>query len=90
MYSFFNFGAVWVWVFKATARPLYPGKEGVPIVQGVGWAPGPVWRGAENLAHTGIRSPDSPALSESLHRLSYPGPQNSTSKNKIRIHAFWI
>jgi len=40
-----------------------------------GWAgPGPVWTGAENLASTGIRSPDRPARSESLYRLSYLGP----------------
>ena len=25
-------------------------KDPVPIVQGAGWAPGPVWTGAENLA----------------------------------------
>jgi hypothetical protein len=30
--------------------------------------------GAENFAHTGIRSPDRPAHSESLYRLRYPGP----------------
>jgi hypothetical protein len=29
--------------------------------------------GAENLAHTEIRSTDRPALSESLYRLSYRG-----------------
>ena len=29
---------------------LYPGKDPVPIVQEAGWAPGPVWTGAENLA----------------------------------------
>ena len=51
-----------------------PGKDPVPIVQEGGWAPGPVWTGAENLAPTGIRSPDRPARSESLYRLSYPGP----------------
>jgi hypothetical protein len=26
-----------------------PGKDTVPIVQEAGWAPGPVWTGAENL-----------------------------------------
>ena len=32
-------------------RPLFTlGKDPVPIVQEAGWAPGPVWRGAENLA----------------------------------------
>jgi len=40
---------------------LYPGKDLVPIVQDVWWAPGPVWTGAENLAPTGIRSPDRPS-----------------------------
>jgi hypothetical protein len=57
------------WVVNATARPLYPrGTDPVPIVQVVGWAPGPVWTGAEDLAPTGIRSPDRPARSESLSR----------------------
>ena len=44
-------------------RPLYPPprKDPVPIVQEAGWAP---W----------IRSPDRPARSESLYRLSYCGP----------------
>jgi hypothetical protein len=41
------------------------GKDPVPIVQEAGWAPGPVWIGAENLAPTGIRSPDLPARNES-------------------------
>ena len=40
-----------------------PGKDLVPIVQEAGWAPGPVWTGAENLPPTGIRSPDRPARS---------------------------
>ena len=30
---------------------LPPGKS--PIVQEAGWAPGPIWMGAENLAPTG-------------------------------------
>jgi hypothetical protein len=34
---------------------------------------GPVWTGAENLAPTGIRSPDRPSHSKSLYRLSYFG-----------------
>ena len=50
-------------------------KDPVPIVQEAGWAPGPVWTGAENLAPTGIRSPDRPARRQSLYRLSYPDPQ---------------
>ena len=34
--------------------PLPPGKDPVPIVQEAGWAPEPVWIGAENLAPTGF------------------------------------
>ena len=55
----------------APADP-YPGKDPVPIVQEAGWAPGPVWTGAENLAPTGIRYPDRPSRSQSLYRLPYP------------------
>ena len=61
------------WGVSVTPRPLFtPGKDPLPIVQEACWAPGPVWTGAENLASTGIRSPDRPALSQSLYRLSYP------------------
>ena len=52
-------------------RSLPPGKNPVPIVQEAGWAPGAAWTGAENLAPTGIRSPDRQARSQSLYRLSY-------------------
>jgi hypothetical protein len=61
-------------VVNATPRPLYPQeRDHVPIVQEAGWAPGPVWTSAENLAAIGIRSPDRPACSKSLYRLSYHG-----------------
>jgi len=63
-------------VVNATPRPPYPReRDPVPILQEAGWAAGPIWTGAENFAHTGIRSPDRPAISESLYRLSYPGPR---------------
>jgi hypothetical protein len=51
---------------------LPPEKDPVPLVQEAGWAPEPVWTGAENLAPTGIRSPDRSARSQSLYRLRYP------------------
>jgi hypothetical protein len=43
------------------------------IVQPAGWVPVLVWTVAENLAPTGIRSPNRPGRSESLYRLRYPG-----------------
>ena len=58
-------------------------KDPVPIVQEAGWGPGPVWTGAENLATTGIRSPYRPARSESVYRLSYPGPLGKETTRKI-------
>jgi hypothetical protein len=72
-------------------RPLSTlGKVPVPIVQEAGWAVGSVWTGAENLASTGIRSPDRPARSQSLYRLSYPAgaiefyrPSNKFITNKL-------
>ena len=65
-------------------RPLFnPGKVPVPIVQEVGWIPGPVWTGAHNLAPTGIRAPDRPARSQLLYRLSYPGPRTLEGLTKI-------
>jgi len=37
------------WVVSSTQRPHFtPGKDPVPIVQEVGWAPGPVWRGGKS------------------------------------------
>ena len=81
----------------STSRPapsLPRGKDPVPNVQEAGWAPGPVWTGAENLAPTGIRSPDRPARSQSLYRLSYPAhstlhrPRISGAQHQLLIFKF--
>jgi len=50
------------WVVNATLLPLCP-REGEPvlIVRETGWAPGPFWTDADNLASTGFRSRDRPA-----------------------------
>jgi hypothetical protein len=48
-----------------------PNPQRYATVQEAGWAPGPVWTGAKNVADTGIRSPDRPARRQSLYRLSY-------------------
>jgi len=62
-----------------------PGKDPVPIVQEVGWAPGPVWSGAENLSPNGIRSPDRPGSSSVAIPTELP---NSiiTNCNGIKSH----
>ena len=71
---------------SVTPRPVFtPGKDPVPIVQEDGWAPGPVWTGAENLAHIGIRPTDRPARSQSLYRLRYPAHKVICS-----IRYFWF
>ena len=57
---------------RHTPAALPPGKTRCPYE--AGWAPGPVWTGTKNLGPTGIRSPDRPARSKSLYRLSYRGP----------------
>jgi hypothetical protein len=42
-----------VWSAYAPAA-FIPEKDAVPIVQEAGWAPEPVWIGAENLASPGF------------------------------------
>ena len=76
---FHDHGTRRVWGVSVTPRPLFtPGKDPVPIVHEAGWAPDPVWTGAENLAPTRIRSPGRPARSQSLYRLRYPAHKRAT------------
>jgi hypothetical protein len=91
-------------VVSSTPRPLFtPWKDPVPILQEAGWAPGPVWTGGKSRP-TGIRSPDRPARSQSLYRLSCrPTSAFSTRRNMAgfscrfphrrgifrNIHNFW-
>ena len=65
------------------ASSVSPRNDQALIVQETRSAPGPVWTEAENLALTGIRSPDRPAHNESLYRLSYPG-------RRVIICVHWI
>jgi hypothetical protein len=59
------------WVVSPTPRPLYlRERPGTPYTVG----PRTAVDGAENLAPICIRSPDLPARSKSLYRLSHPDP----------------
>jgi hypothetical protein len=55
-----------------TALP--PGKTRYPLYSRLGGPQSRFGRVREISPPTGIRSPDGPACSESLYRLSYPGP----------------
>ena len=56
---------------SSTLRPHFTiGKDPVPIVQEVGWAPGPVCKGRKSRPHRDS-IPDRPARSQPLYRLSY-------------------
>ena len=78
-------GTRWGWVVNTTPGRLYFGNDPVPIVQEVGWASEQVWIGAENLAPTGIRSPNLPARSELLYRLCYLGWKNKLTSQNARL-----
>jgi len=53
---------------------LPPGKTRYPLYRRLGGLQGRCGRVRKISPPTGIRSPDRPALSESLYQLSYPGP----------------
>jgi len=63
------------WVVSSTPRLHFtPGKDPVTIAQEAGWAPGPVWTGAENFAPTGIRSRTFQPRSSVAIPTELPGP----------------
>jgi hypothetical protein len=72
------------WVVSTTSLPLYPhGKTRYALYRRLGGPKGRSGRVRKISAlPTGIRSPDRPVLSESLYRLSYPGPKNSKHKER--------
>ena len=47
-----------MWLVPSLGRFTPRERDPVPIIEEAEWAPGPVWKGAENLASTGIRSQD--------------------------------
>jgi hypothetical protein len=94
-HPFLNLGARWGWMINATLQLLYTReRDMILIVEETGWAPGPVWTGVENLAPTGIRSPDRQVRSESLYRLSYRGPhvllKHALNINSDSVWNIWL
>ena len=75
-YSFFNLGVRLGGCKSHVPAALPPGKSRCPLNKRLGAASEPVWRGAYNLAPTGIRSPDRHGRSESLYLLRSLGPHN--------------
>jgi len=71
------------WGVSVTTQPLFtPGEDPVPIVLEAGWAPGPVWTGAENLAPTRIRSRTvQPAFSRYTDWATRPTPGKRTGSH---------
>jgi len=56
---------------------LYSREDPVPILQEAGWAPAPVWTGAENIAPNVIRSPDCQTGKPDVFALTeVPGREN--------------
>jgi hypothetical protein len=61
-YSFFNLGGRWGWWSTPHPGRFTPKEKPVPVVWEAGWVPGLVWMVEENVAPTGIRSPNLPPL----------------------------
>ena len=59
------------------------GNDPVATVEGKGWAQGPIYIDAGNLAPAWIISPDCPAHSKSLHRPRYTGPKGIYIEPKL-------
>jgi hypothetical protein len=63
------------WLAPRPAR-FTPGNDNqYPLYRGLCGPQGRSGRECKNLAPVGIRPPDRPVFSESLYRLSYPGPK---------------
>jgi len=74
-------------VVSSTPRPHFTrGKDPVPIVLEAGWAPGPVWTGANSRPYRDS-IPDRSARSSVAIPTELPDPkQNVYSKGKDKVH----
>jgi len=66
------------WSAARSGRTLPPERTQYPLYRRLGWPQGRSGR-AENLAPTGIQSPDRPARSQSLYRLTYSAHYYTTT-----------
>ena len=74
------------WLANATPpAALPPGKTRYPLYGRLVGPQGRSGRVRKISPPTGIRPPDRPARSESLYRLSYPGPLASNTKVNIPL-----
>jgi hypothetical protein len=75
---------------------LPPGKTRYPLYRRLGGPQGRPGRVRKISPPTGIRSPDRPARSKSLYRLSYPGPHCEVNTlcseftAGVKIAIFWV
>ena len=75
LHSFSSLGARWGgWSTPRSGRFTPRKVKRYPLRRRLGGLQGLSGRSGKNLAPTGFRSPDRPNRSESLYRLSYPGP----------------
>jgi hypothetical protein len=76
------------WVVNATPGRFTPGKDNVSIVQETEWAPGPVWKGAENLSPPPVFDPRTIQLVTSRYT-DWATPAHKTnlysSLNTVRV-----
>jgi len=73
------------WVVSSTPRLYFtPGKEQVPILQEVGWAPGPIWRVGKSRPHRDS-IPDRPARSSVAIPTELPSQIKDNNKSELYI-----
>jgi hypothetical protein len=71
-------------VVSITPRPpLLPGKDPVPIVQEAGWAPEPLWIGAENLAPPGFDPRTFQSVASRYTDWAILAPADTESEKKV-------
>jgi hypothetical protein len=66
------------------AAAFTPGKDPVPIVQEAGWAPEPVWIGAENLARPGLDPRTFQPVASHYTDYAIPAPTQTGAKIKYQ------